>query len=72
MIICTFICNIADSPHLSLYILTGWNGEIDIQKVIHLVRAQRPGMVQTEVRVICATFSSNGACFQGKKSVAHY
>ena len=30
---------------------TGWDNEIDIQKTIQLVRAQRAGMVQTEVRV---------------------
>jgi len=30
---------------------TGWDNEIDIQKTIQLVRAQRSGMVQTEVRV---------------------
>ena len=27
----------------------GWDNEIDIQKTIQLVRAQRSGMVQTEV-----------------------
>ena len=31
--------------------LTGWDKEIDIQRTIKLVRTQRPGMVQTEVRV---------------------
>ena len=30
-------------------ICTGWDNEIDIQKTIQLVRAQRSGMVQTEV-----------------------
>lgn len=29
---------------------TGWDNEIDIQKTIQLVRAQRTSMVQTEVR----------------------
>ena len=33
-------------------LLTGWDNEIDIQKTIQLVRVQRSGMVQTEVRVI--------------------
>lgn len=31
-------------------VLVGWDNEIDIQKTIQLVRAQRSGMVQTEVR----------------------
>ena len=40
------------SPSLSLNPLSvGWDNEIDIQKTIQLVRAQRSGMVQTEVRV---------------------
>ena len=29
--------------------MPGWDNEIDIQKTIQLVRAQRSGMVQTEV-----------------------
>ena len=32
-------------------LLTGRHHEIDVQKTIQLVRAQRSGMVQTEVRV---------------------
>lgn len=32
--------------------LAGWDNEIDIQKTIQLVRAQRSGMVQTEVRTM--------------------
>lgn len=32
--------------------LAGWDNEIDIQKTIQLVRAQRSGMVQTEVRTV--------------------
>lgn len=31
------------------HICAGWDDEIDIQKTIQLVRAQRSGMVQTEV-----------------------
>ena len=70
---CIFICNKADSLHLSLHILTGWDNEIDIQKTIQLMRAQRPGMVQTEVKVIrnfCATFSRKVTCIQAKDSIA--
>lgn len=32
--------------------MPGWDNEIDIQKTIQLVRAQRSGMVQTEVRLL--------------------
>ena len=30
------------------FVLAGWDNEIDIQRTIQLVRAQRSGMVQTE------------------------
>ena len=32
-------------------LLAGWDEEIDIQKTILIIRAQRSGMVQTEVCV---------------------
>ena len=35
----------------SPFSLTGWDKEIDIHKTVQLLRTQRPGMVQTEVRV---------------------
>ena len=34
---------------INVVMLSGWDSEIDIQKTIQLVRAQRSGMVQTEV-----------------------
>ena len=33
---------------VTLFVSIGWDNEIDIQRTIQLVRAQRSGMVQTE------------------------
>ena len=48
---CLCVPNIRYSGINCLPVVTlGWDSEIDIQKTIQLVRAQRSGMVQTEVR----------------------
>ncbi len=43
------------SGYVDLCPCSGWESEIDIQKTIQLVRAQRSGMVQTEVSVFCTS-----------------
>lgn len=40
----------------ALLCMPGWDNEIDIQKTIQLVRAQRSGMVQTEVCLSVCVF----------------